>query len=47
MPSLEIQRSVIEQVDHRRLEMRRLRQEAETEWETAKTRFEQKLLGEA
>lgn len=46
MPSLEIQRSVIEQVDHRRLEMRRLRQEAETEWETAKTRFEQKLLGE-
>ena len=46
IPPLETQRSVIEQVDRARLEMRRLRQEAETEWEAAKTRFEQQLLGE-
>jgi hypothetical protein len=46
IPPLEIQCSVIEQVDHTRLEMKRLRQEAETEWEAAKTRFERKLLGE-
>ena len=46
IPPLEIQRSVIEQVDHARQETRRLRQEAETEWEYAKTRFERKLLGE-
>lgn len=46
IPPLEIQRSVIEQVDHARQETRRLRQEAETEWESAKTHFERKLLGE-
>ncbi|WP_392532911.1 restriction endonuclease subunit S [Nostoc sp. C117] len=46
IPPLEIQCSVIEQVDHTRLTMKRLRQEAETEWEAAKTRFERKLLGE-
>ena len=46
IPSLEIQHSVVEQIDRTRLEMRKLRQEAETEWEAAKTLFEQKLLGE-
>jgi restriction endonuclease S subunit len=47
IPPLDIQRSVVEQVDNARLEMRRLRQEAETEWEAAKTHFERQLLGEA
>jgi type I restriction enzyme, S subunit len=46
IPPLEIQHSVIKQVDQARIEVRKLRQEAETEWEAAKTRFEQKLLGE-
>jgi len=47
IPPLDIQRSVIAQVNRTRLEMRRLKQEAETEWEAAKTRFERQLLGEA
>lgn len=46
IPPLDIQRSVIEQVERTRLEMRKLRQQAETEWEAAKTCFEHKLLGE-
>ncbi len=46
IPPLDIQRSVVEQVDNARSEMRRLRQEAEIEWDAAKARFERQLLGE-
>ena len=45
-PELEIQERLVIEVKHRRTEVRRLRQEAETEWESAKTHFERKLLGE-
>jgi len=46
IPHPEIQERLVAEIKRRRLEARRLRQEAETEWETAKTRFEHKLLGE-
>lgn len=46
VPSLNEQRFIISEIQKRRVEGKRLLQEAETEWETAKTRFERKLLGE-
>ena len=46
IPPLEVQRSLVIEIEKRRADAQRLRQEAETEWEAAKTRFEQKLLGE-
>ena len=46
LPSVELQRSLVIEIEKRRADAQRLRQEAETEWEAAKTRFEQKLLGE-
>ena len=46
LPSLEIQHSLVVEMQRRSSDSQRLRQEAETEWETAKTHFERKLLGE-
>lgn len=46
LPPKDIQRSLVLEIEKRRADAQRLRQEAETEWEAAKTRFEQKLLGE-
>lgn len=47
IPEIKLQEHLVVEIQNRRTEARRLRQEAETEWETAKTCFEQKLLGEA
>ena len=47
LPPIDIQENIVNEVEKRRMNTQKLRQEAETEWETAKTRFEQKLLGEA
>lgn len=46
VPSLNEQRFIISEIQKRRVEGKRLLQEAETEWETAKICFERKLLGE-
>lgn len=46
IPSLDEQRLIVSEMSGRRANAQRLRQEAETEWETAKARFECKLLGE-
>lgn len=46
VPSLNEQRFIISEIQKRRAEGKRLLQEAETEWETAKICFERKLLGE-
>ena len=46
LPPTDIQEAVVNEVETQRSNAQRLRQEAETEWEAAKTRFEQKLLGE-
>lgn len=46
IPSMESQESLVAKTKLRRMEARQLRQEAEVEWESAKTKFEQKLLGE-
>lgn len=44
MPSLIIQRRIAEDVARRREQARRLRQQADAEWQTAKTEFEAALL---
>ena len=46
VPTLMDQRTIVFEVQERRSNAQRLRQEAETEWEAAKTRFERQLLGE-
>jgi restriction endonuclease S subunit len=46
LPPKDIQRSLVLEIEKRRADAQRLRQEAETEWKAAKTRFEHKLLGE-
>ena len=46
IPPVDVQGTLIIEMQHRRSEAQQLRQEAETEWEAAKTRFEHKLLGE-
>ncbi|MEH1893071.1 MAG: restriction endonuclease subunit S [Nostoc sp.] len=46
LPDLEVQRSLVAEIEKRRTEARQLRQKAEAEWEAAKSRFERKLLGE-
>lgn len=46
IPSDDIQQKIIQEIYHKRQTATKIRQEAELEWETAKTRFEQKLLGE-
>lgn len=45
-PPLDVQRSLVTEIEKRRADAQRLRQEAETEWEAAKTHFERQLLGE-
>jgi restriction endonuclease S subunit len=40
-----VQEKIAKEVEHRRLEARRLREEAAREWEAAKARFEARLLG--
>ena len=46
VPSLEIQQSLVIEIEKRRSDAQRLRQEAEIEWDAAKVLFEHKLLGE-
>jgi type I restriction enzyme S subunit len=46
VPSSDIQENIADQIKFRREQAQKLRHEAEAEWETAKIRFEQKLLGE-
>jgi type I restriction enzyme, S subunit len=46
VPDLAAQRSLVIEIEKRRADAQRLRQEAEAEWEAAKTRFERQLLGE-
>ncbi len=46
IPDIKIQKELVIKLRNRRIEARKLRQEAELEWETAKSRFENKLLGE-
>lgn len=44
IPTAQTQEKVAAEVNHRRIEARRLRAEAEAEWQAAKERFEQQLL---
>jgi len=46
-PELSVQQAITSEVARRREEARRLRREAEANWEVAKARFEEKLLGGA
>lgn len=46
LPPIDIQQTLIAEMQHRRIEAKQLRQEAEIEWEAAKIRFERQLLGE-
>ena len=46
IPSDDIQQKIVQEICYKRQAATKIRQEAELEWETAKTRFEQKLLGE-
>lgn len=45
IPSLSEQRLIVSEMQKRYIEAQQLRQEAEIEWESAKTHFERKLLG--
>jgi type I restriction enzyme S subunit len=45
IPDLQTQQEVVDELRGRRMESRRLREEAAREWEAAKTRFEARLLG--
>jgi len=45
IPDEETQRDIVDELRRRRMEARRLREEAAREWEAAKARFEAKLLG--
>ena len=45
IPDLKIQREIVDELHCRRLEARRLREEAAREWEAAKASFEARLLG--
>ena len=45
VPDQKIQREIVEEMRKRRLESRRLREEAAREWEAAMARFEARLLG--
>ena len=47
IPTFKVQQRIVGEVEQRRDQARRLREEAVAEWEAAKARFEQKLLGEA
>jgi hypothetical protein len=44
-PLKEIQKTIAIEVRHRREEARRLRAEAEQDWQAAKERFERALIG--
>lgn len=44
LPPISIQEKIVEELDKRRAASRRLRQEAEMDWEAAKRRFEEQLL---
>lgn len=46
LPPIDVQEAIVNEVEMRRTKAKLLRQEAETEWEAAKIRFEHKLLGE-
>ena len=45
IPSDDIQQKIIQEIYSKRDAASQIKQEAELEWETAKTRFEQQLLG--
>ena len=46
VPSLSVQRQIVGELWHRRMEARKLKQQAESEWAEAKAQFEKELLGE-
>lgn len=46
IPNIEVQREVVLELSNRRNQARRLRLEAEQEWQEAKAQFEKELLGE-
>jgi type I restriction enzyme S subunit len=45
IPSPKIQEKIVAEMKHRREEARQLRAQAAAEWDAAKARFEEKLLG--
>ena len=48
IPTLDVQKQMVEELSSRSAKVRRLREEAEKEWEAAKAQFEEQLLsGEA
>jgi type I restriction enzyme, S subunit len=46
IPAQDIQHKIVSEIHQKRKQAHLIRQQAEIEWETAKTRFERKLLGE-
>lgn len=46
IPDIDLQRKIVEELNNRRKEARKLKKEAEQEWADAKVQFEKKLLGE-
>ncbi len=46
VPELSVQRQIEEELNQRRLEARKLKQQAESDWADAKAQFEKELLGE-
>ena len=47
IPDISLQQQIINDIRNRKMEARRLKQEAEQEWKTAKEQFEKELLGES
>lgn len=45
VPELSIQRQIVEELSRRRVEARKLKQQAEADWAKAKAQFEKELLG--
>lgn len=47
IPDISLQQQIINDIRNRKMEARRLKQEAEQKWKTAKEQFEKELLGES
>ena len=45
VPELSIQHQIVEELSRRRVEARKLKQQAEADWAKAKAQFEKELLG--
>ena len=46
IPEIDVQRKIVSELNKRRKEARKLKEEAEQEWAEAKAQFEKELLGE-